>query len=221
MQNALSMKASSGGSQPRKSLGMVSRELSVSYQCALATMEASSIWPLWMGAQPVAQREGLSTLIQRSLDHVQLLHHPQYRMDTNEMEWVQGDPPRRLSRCLGGCAGSVLGVFADPSGYSPKHIGLSFEQEAGLETLPVFPSHLNYSVIPWLCWLINEISLVYGGPSSVKDLLFCSLAGICTISKLCCRLCYYKCLYLIDLLGKNNLYSYWTKRKYQPVKAER
>lgn len=63
MQNVLSMKASSGGGQRRKRLRMVSRELSVSYQCALAAIEASSIWSLWMGAQPVGRREGLSTLI--------------------------------------------------------------------------------------------------------------------------------------------------------------
>lgn len=83
---------------------------------------------------------------------------------------------------------------------------------------------LRYSVISWLCWLTNQVTLVYGVPPEVKHLLFCNLHEItdrCAILKPSWRPCYDKYLHLIVLWEKSLLYAYWAIRNYQPVKKGR
>lgn len=75
----------------------------------------------------------------------------------------------------GGWKGSVPGVFTAQLDVALNAVLWAFCGRSDQTHLPPpVPSPLKYSVIQWLCWLINQDGLVYGGLSCIKVLLFCS-----------------------------------------------
>lgn len=77
----------------------------------------------------------------------------------------------------GGWKGSVPGVSTAQLDVALNAILWAFCGRSDQTHLPPpVPSPLKYSVIQWLCWLINQDGLVCGGLSCIKVLLFCSFA---------------------------------------------